>query len=252
MSWSSEGAALLETTLPRGHVGRYQLQAAIAAVHAEAATYEDTDWRQILVLYGMLQAVAPGWAVTLNHAVAAAMVHGPETGLAMLEPLGADPAMRRHHRLYAVRAHLRELAGDQDAAAEDYQRAAQLTASLPEQRYLNRRLTRLAARPNAIPHNPDLEQLTLDRETETAMSSTIFPLDNTLARRVHQPGTPGFDAARDGFDLSAIPTPDVAVSIDRRGRRPGRGAGRGRPRDARRRPGDRSRADPRRRPRPAP
>ena len=138
-----EGAALLEATLPRGHVGRFQLQAAIAAVHTEAVTYEDTDWRQIAVLYGMLHRIAPGPAVTLNHAVAAAMVHGPDVGLAMLDPLGADPAMRRHHRLYAVRAHLHELAGDHETAAEDYRRAARLTASLPEQRYLNRRLARL-------------------------------------------------------------------------------------------------------------
>jgi RNA polymerase sigma factor (sigma-70 family) len=138
-----EGVALLEATLPRGHVGRYQLQAAIAAVHAEAATYADTDWRQIAVLYGMLQRVAPGPAVTLNHAVAAAMVHGPATGLALLDPLAHDPAMRRHHRFYAVRAHLRESAGDARAAAEDYRRAARLTASLPEQRYLNRRLADL-------------------------------------------------------------------------------------------------------------
>jgi RNA polymerase sigma factor (sigma-70 family) len=138
-----EGAALLEATLPRGHVGRYQLQAAIAAVHTEAVTYDDTDWRQIAVLYGMLHRIAPGPAVTLNHAVAAAMVHGPDIGLAMLDPLGADPAMRRHHRLYAVRAHLRELAGHRETAAEDYRQAARLTASLPEQRYLNRRLARL-------------------------------------------------------------------------------------------------------------
>jgi RNA polymerase sigma factor (sigma-70 family) len=140
-----EGAALLDTTLPRGHVGRYQLQAAIAAVHADAVTYEDTDWRQIAVLYGMLHQIAPGPAVTLNHAVAAAMVHGPDIGLAMLDPLAADPAMRRHHRLYAVRAHLRELAGDRETAVEDYRQAARLTASLPEQRYLNQRLARLTA-----------------------------------------------------------------------------------------------------------
>jgi predicted RNA polymerase sigma factor len=119
------------------------LQAAIAAVHAEAATYEDTDWRQITVLYGMLHRIAPGPAVTLNHAVAAAMVHGPSTGLALLDPLAADPAMRRHHRLYAVRAHLHESVGHPEAAAEDYRRAAQLTTSLPEQCYLNRRLARL-------------------------------------------------------------------------------------------------------------
>jgi predicted RNA polymerase sigma factor len=139
-----EGVALLEQTLPRGHVGRYQLQAAIAAVHAEAATYEATDWLQISVLYDMLGRVAPAPAVTLNQAVAVAMAHEPEAGLAVLEPLLADPAMRRHHRLYAVRAHLLELSGDTGAAIDQYRQAARLTASLPEQRYLNRRIAALA------------------------------------------------------------------------------------------------------------
>ncbi|MCO1660696.1 RNA polymerase sigma factor [Pseudonocardia sp. S2-4] len=148
-----EGVALLESTLPHGHVGRYQLQAAIAAVHADAATYQDTDWRQITVLYAMLHRVARGPAVTLNHAVAAAMVHGPDTGLALLDPLAADPSMRRHHRFYAVRAHLHESAGSPGPAAEDYRRAAQLTASLPEQRYLNRRLARLTE-PRPRPPGP--------------------------------------------------------------------------------------------------
>ena len=118
----AEGVALLETTLPRSHVGRYQLQAAIAAVHAEAPTYQATDWLQISVLYAMLSRVAPAPTVTLNHAVAAAMAHGPEVGLALLDPLRRDPAMQRHHRLYAVRAHLLELDGDRAAAAEHYRR----------------------------------------------------------------------------------------------------------------------------------
>jgi predicted RNA polymerase sigma factor len=138
----AEGVELLERTLPRGHVGRFQLQAAIAAVHAEAATYEDTDWLQISVVYDMLSRVAPGPAVTLNHAVAVAMAHEPAAGLAMLTPLLDDPAMQRHHRLYAVRAHLLDLDGDPDAAQDQYRIAARLTTSLPEQRYLNRKLTR--------------------------------------------------------------------------------------------------------------
>ncbi|MEQ4208836.1 DUF6596 domain-containing protein [Actinopolymorpha sp. B9G3] len=141
----AEGVTLVEQALPRGHVGRYQLQAAIAAVHAEAPTYGATDWRQISVLYDMLSRAAPAPAVTLNHAVAVAMAHEPAVGLALLDPLLADPTMRRHHRLYAVRAHLLELDGDPTAAAENYRRAARLTASLPEQRYLNRRLAQLAA-----------------------------------------------------------------------------------------------------------
>lgn len=137
----AEGVDLLELTLPRGHVGRFQLQAAIAAVHAEAATYAETDWLQISVLYDMLSRAAPGPAVTLNHAVAVAMAHEPAAGLAMLEPLLDDPAMKRHHRLYAVRGHLLDLAGDGDGAREQYRIAARLTASRPEQRYLNRKLS---------------------------------------------------------------------------------------------------------------
>jgi RNA polymerase sigma factor (sigma-70 family) len=136
----AEGVTLLERTLPRGHVGRYQLQAAIAAVHAEASTYEATDWLQISILYDILSRVAPSHTVTLNHAVAVAMAHGPAAGLTLLDSLRTDPAMQRHHRLYAVRAHLLELNGDLQAAAEHYRRAAQLTTSLPEQRYLYRRL----------------------------------------------------------------------------------------------------------------
>jgi len=152
----TQGVALLEQTLPRGHVGRYQLQAAIAAVHAEASTYEATDWLQISMLYDMLSRAAPAPAVTLNHAVAVAMAHEPAAGLAMLDSLLIDPAMQRHHRLYAVRAHLLELDGDTEGAAEHYRRAAQLTASLPEQRYLNRRLAQLAASPNQAEKGPRL------------------------------------------------------------------------------------------------
>ena len=138
-----EGVTLLARALPHGPVGRYQLQAAIAAVHAEAPAFGDTDWLQISVLYDMLSRVAPSPFVTLNQAVAVAMAHGPAVGLALLDPLLADPAMRGHHRLHAVRAHLLELHGDPQAAAEHYRLAARLTGSLPEQRYLNRRLARL-------------------------------------------------------------------------------------------------------------
>ncbi|WP_425412798.1 DUF6596 domain-containing protein [Micromonospora humi] len=139
----AEGVTLLGQALPHGPVGRYQLQAAIAAVHAEAPTVEATDWLQISILYDMLNRVAPTPFVTLNQAVAVAMAHGPDLGLALLHPLLADPAMRRHHRLHAVRAHLLELVGDPAAAAAHYRTAARLTDSLPEQRYLNRRLARL-------------------------------------------------------------------------------------------------------------
>jgi RNA polymerase sigma factor (sigma-70 family) len=140
----AEGTAILERVLPRGYVGRYQLQAAIAAVHAEATSWQDTDWPQIVELYAMLDAVAPGPAVTLNRAVAVAMTAGPRTGLAMVDALVADhPAMVRHHRVHAVRAHLLAELGEPDAAADEFRRAAALTASLPEQRYL---LARASAR----------------------------------------------------------------------------------------------------------
>jgi RNA polymerase sigma factor (sigma-70 family) len=139
----AEGIGILERVLPRGPVGRFQLQAAIAAVHAESRTWEDTDWEQIAVLYDMLERVAPSPAVTLNRAVAVAMTRGPANGLAIIDGLLENPAMRRHHRTHAVRAHLLEMTGDRSEAAGEYARAARLTASLPEQRYLNARAKRL-------------------------------------------------------------------------------------------------------------
>ncbi|GAA4204755.1 RNA polymerase sigma factor [Actinocatenispora rupis] len=138
-----EGTELITTTLSRAPIGAYQIQAAIAAVHAEAATAAETDWPQILGLYTLLARLAPNPVVTLNRAVAAAMVHGPAVGLALLDGLADDPRMARHHRLPAVRAHLAELAGDRDAARADYLLAARLSTSLPEQRYLNARADRL-------------------------------------------------------------------------------------------------------------
>ncbi|WP_439656643.1 RNA polymerase sigma factor [Lentzea sp. HUAS TT2] len=139
-----EGVSILERVLPRGHVGRFQLQAAVAAVHAEATAWESTDWRQISVLYGMLTRVAPSPIVTLNQAVAVGMAFGPEDGLALVDPLLGDAAMRRHHRTHAVRAHLLELTGDLEGALDSYRQAARLTTSLPEQRYLNTRIRRLS------------------------------------------------------------------------------------------------------------
>lgn len=141
----AEGIAILERILPRGPVGRYQLQAAIAAVHAEAPTWEATDWPQIAELYRMLDNVAPSHAVTLNRAVAVGMTDGPAAGLALLEPLLDDASMRRHHRVHGVRAHLLELSGDPDRAADAYRAASTLTTSIPEQRYLNACLARLAS-----------------------------------------------------------------------------------------------------------
>ena len=141
----AEGVRILEQVLPRGHVGRFQLQAAIAAVHAEAPAWESTDWLQISLLYAMLTQVAPSPIVTLNRAVAVGMALGPEDGLALVDPLLDDPAMRRHHRTHAVRAHLLEMAGDPAGAIDGYRQAAQLTTSLPEQRYLNACISRLTS-----------------------------------------------------------------------------------------------------------
>jgi len=132
-----EGVALLQRTLPTGPVGPFQLQAAIAAVHAGAARAEDTDWAQVETLYRMLGDLAPSPVVTLNHAVAVAMVDGPSAGLDMLGPLLEDRRLRRHHRLHAVRAHLLEMAGEGERARAAYAVAARLATSIPEQRYLN-------------------------------------------------------------------------------------------------------------------
>jgi RNA polymerase sigma factor (sigma-70 family) len=139
-----EGVALVSDALARFRVGPYQLQAAIAAVHDEAAVAADTDWPQIVKLYELLEAVAPNPMVTLNHAVAVAMVDGPDAGLALLAPLDDDARVAGHHRLASVRAHLLELAGDEDAARAGYRRAARSTTSLPERRYLEDRAARLA------------------------------------------------------------------------------------------------------------
>jgi RNA polymerase sigma factor (sigma-70 family) len=138
-----EGVALLESTLGKVAIGPYQLQAAIAALHDEAPTAKETDWPQILALYEVLEGVSPGPVVTLNRAVAVAMVNGPLAGLAVLGTLDADNRMTHNHRLEAVRGHLLEMAGDLVAARESYVRAAKMTASLPEQRYLTLQAARL-------------------------------------------------------------------------------------------------------------
>jgi len=121
----SEGVDLISATLARGSIGSYQLQAAIAAVHDEAACAEDTDWPQILTLYGLLKRMSDNPMVTLNHAVATAMVHGPAAGLQLLEALDSDPLIAGHYRLHAVRAHLHEMAGEREAAIRHYLAAAE-------------------------------------------------------------------------------------------------------------------------------
>jgi RNA polymerase sigma factor (sigma-70 family) len=136
-----EGIALLAGAVARGAVGEYQLQAAIAAEHAQAARPEDTDWREILGLYGLLERITGNPMVALNRAIAAAMVDGPEAGLALLADL--DERLDGHHRLHSTRAHLLETSGDAGAAIAEYELAAERTSSLPEQRYLTRQAARL-------------------------------------------------------------------------------------------------------------
>jgi RNA polymerase sigma factor (sigma-70 family) len=138
-----EGIELVTRTLGTAPIGPYQLQAAIAAVHDEAGTAQETDWPQILALYEVLERIAPNPVVTLNRAVAVAMVHGPRAGLALLGTLEDDERMAQTHRLAAVRGHLLEMSGDLVAAQAAYRTAARMTASIPERNYLTLRAARL-------------------------------------------------------------------------------------------------------------
>jgi RNA polymerase sigma factor (sigma-70 family) len=138
-----EGLTLVTDAMSRTALGPYQLQAAIAAVHAEAVREEDTDWPQILALYELLEDMAPNPMIRLNRAVALAMVRGPEAALDLLKTLDDDPSIAEHHRLHAVRGHLLELAGDRVAARSSFQASARRTTSLPEQRYLEAQAARL-------------------------------------------------------------------------------------------------------------
>ena len=148
----AEGTALITGALPGGVVGEYQVQAMIAAVHDEAASVGDTDWPQILTLYGLLERMTGNPMVALNRAIAAAMVHGPAAGLKLLEPL--DEPLAGHYRLDAVRAHLFEMAGDTQAAMAHYRAAAARTTSIPEQRYLTTQAARLRAETAQPPGRP--------------------------------------------------------------------------------------------------
>jgi RNA polymerase sigma factor (sigma-70 family) len=139
----AEGTRLVGETLSSAPLGPYQLQAAIAAVHDEARTAADTDWRQILALYELMERFGLNPIVRLNHAVALAMVRGPSAGLAMLNDLDADGSLAGHHRLDAVRAHLLEMAGQPAEAISRYRAAARRTTSQPERRYLEARAAAL-------------------------------------------------------------------------------------------------------------
>jgi RNA polymerase sigma factor (sigma-70 family) len=139
----AEGVALVSRALTHGP-GWYAVQAAIAAVHDEAGSAEETDWPQILALYGVLKAMSDNPMVALNHAIATAMVEGPASGLELLKTLDRDQRVAGHYRLDAVRGHLLERAGDREAAMTHYRAAAEGTASLPERNYLLTKAARLA------------------------------------------------------------------------------------------------------------
>ncbi|MFJ3220184.1 RNA polymerase sigma factor [Kitasatospora sp. NPDC086801] len=141
-----EGVGLVEASLAGPALGPYQLQAAIAATHADAATAEETNWPQVHALYLILERIAPNPMVTLNRAIALAETAGPAAGLALLSALDGDGRMAGHHRLLSVRAHLLEKAGDRAGASEHYRRAAKATASLAERRYLEARAGRTGQR----------------------------------------------------------------------------------------------------------
>jgi RNA polymerase sigma factor (sigma-70 family) len=140
-----DGTALIVSTIGKGQVGTYQLQAAIASLHDEASDIDHTDWPQITALYDVMMRMSDNPMIALNHAVATAMVHGPAIGLAMLEPIASDPRLSGSHRLDAVRAHLLALEGDAEAAVRHYRAAAGATPSFRERNYLLAKASKLAS-----------------------------------------------------------------------------------------------------------
>jgi predicted RNA polymerase sigma factor len=140
-----EGTQLIGSAIGKGQVGAYQLQAAIAALHDQAASTESADWPQIHALYQLLERMSDNPMVTLNRAVATAMVEGPEAGLLAIEAVATDQRLKGHYRVHAVRAHLLERAGQRELALEQYRLAAEATASTPERNYLLKKAARLQA-----------------------------------------------------------------------------------------------------------
>ncbi len=151
--WSApeitEGRAIVDRALRMGRVGPYQLQAAIAAVHDEAATAGDTDWPQILGLYEVLRRLSPSPVVDLNRAVALAQVAGPEAGLAVVDTLAGDPAMAEYRFFHATRADFLRRLARWGEAADAYTAALTLTANEPERAFLEGRRAEVAARASA-------------------------------------------------------------------------------------------------------
>ena len=140
-----EGIRLVERALGRRNLGPYQLQAAIAAVHAEARTARETDWKQIAALYTILKAGQTSPIISLNHAVAIAMSESLERGLAMIDDLGAGGELDSYHLYHAARADLLRRIGRNQQALESYHRAMALTTNAVELRYLRRRISELEA-----------------------------------------------------------------------------------------------------------
>jgi RNA polymerase sigma factor (sigma-70 family) len=138
---TAEGTTLITVAMRHRQVGPYQLQAAIAAVHNGAPSYAETDWPQIAALYAWLEQLTPTPPVRLSRAVAVAMAYGPRRGLMLLDSLADDPLIRQRER--AVRAHLLELNGDTEQAADLFREAAALTHNLAERRYLEGRAQHL-------------------------------------------------------------------------------------------------------------
>jgi RNA polymerase sigma-70 factor, ECF subfamily len=138
-----EGLTHVEAALRMGRVGPYQLQAAIAAVHAEAASPQQTDWQQIAALYNVLARVNPSPVVLLNRAVAVGMSEGPARGLELIDELDSSAELERYHLLHAARADLLRRLGSFEAAADAYRRALALMANGVERAYLERRLAEL-------------------------------------------------------------------------------------------------------------
>ena len=155
----AEGVALISSVLSKGMVGPYQVQAAIAAIHDEAETVDDTDWPQILAFYQLLERMTDNPMVSLNRAIAAAMVHGPVVGLAQLDALAEDSRIMTHYRLDAARAHLYEKSGDAERAVTHFTAAAERTASMPERNYMLAKVARLSGatespKPASSPPSP--------------------------------------------------------------------------------------------------
>ena len=139
----AEGGAIVAETLAHGAIGPYQIQAAIAAVHDESQRVEDTDWPQIEILYGLLEKMSDSPMVSLNRAIAVAMVTGSQAGLDAITELESDPRIAGHYRLDAVRGHLHERAGDFEKAMHHFRAAADRTLSIPERNYLLAKAARL-------------------------------------------------------------------------------------------------------------